>query len=42
MALSQKWIETVGDGLSNREWDAYDALIQSEIGECVCSAREAG
>lgn len=42
MALSQKWIDTVEDGLSNREWDAYDALIRSEVGECVCSAQEAG
>ena len=42
MALSQKWIDTVEDGLSNREWDAYDTLIRSEVGECVCSAQEAG
>lgn len=39
MALSPKWIATVEDGFSNRDWDAYDALIQSEIGECACSER---
>lgn len=34
MALSQAWKDTVNDGLSNKAWDDYDALIKAELGAC--------
>lgn len=34
MALSQAWKDTVNDGLTNKAWDDYDALIQKELGAC--------
>jgi LysM repeat protein len=38
MALSQGWINTVKDGLTNRDWDAYDSVILAEVGLCDGSA----
>ena len=33
MTLDPKWTNTVDDGLSNKAWDVYVALIQSEIAD---------
>jgi len=30
MALSAEWKRTVDDGVANKQWNAYDQLIQSE------------
>lgn len=37
MSLSQGWIDTVRDGLTNPAWDEYDELIYAEVGPKVCS-----
>jgi hypothetical protein len=31
MPLSEKWKQTVNDGLTNKLWDEYDQLIKSEV-----------
>jgi LysM repeat protein len=31
MALDPKWKQTVDDGISNKAWDEYDTLIQTEV-----------
>ena len=42
MTLSKSWTDTVDDGLTNVAWDAYDALIQAEVGPCPCTATDVG
>jgi LysM repeat protein len=32
--LHPKWIKTVNDGVTNKAWDAYDALIKAEVADC--------
>jgi LysM repeat protein len=31
VTLNAKWKQTVDDGVSNKQWDEYDSLIQSEV-----------
>lgn len=31
MTLSERWKQTVNDGLTNSQWDEYDQLIRSEV-----------
>ncbi len=31
MSLDPKWKQTVNDGLTNKDWDQYDALIKAEV-----------
>ena len=31
MGLSEGWKRTVGDGTTNKAWDEYDSVIQTEV-----------
>lgn len=33
MTLDPKWTDTVDDGVTNTDWDAYDSLIQGEVAD---------
>lgn len=31
MPISQKWKDTIKDGIKNQDWDAYDSIIKREV-----------